>query len=247
VRTDGSDSNNGLTDSSGGAFLTIQKAVDTIAGLDINGKTITIQVRSGTYTGAVILKNVPGFLTPGTLIIIGDESTPSNVVISTTNATCFYADMVTTVWDLRGLKLQTTTSGHCLVASSSIIRFQNLNFGACAGYHLISVYSSTLLATGNYSISGAAGAHMYSASNSNMSIQSVTVTVTANISIGVFAASDNGGVIFANANTYSLGGFTVTGTRYSASGNSVIFTNGGGANYFPGTVAGSTATGGQYI
>jgi hypothetical protein len=43
VRTDGSDSNNGLTDSAGGAWLTIQKAADTLTA----GQTVYI--RAGTY------------------------------------------------------------------------------------------------------------------------------------------------------------------------------------------------------
>lgn len=40
---------------------------------------------------------------------------------------------------------------------------------------------------------------------------------------------------------------TVTGTRYVATLNGVFSTNGGGANYFPGTVAGTTSYGGQYV
>jgi hypothetical protein len=36
---------------------------------------------------------------------------------------------------------------------------------------------------------------------------------------------------------------SVTGTRYTASNGSTIDTNGGGANYFPGSVAGGAATG----
>ncbi len=35
VRTDGSNSNNGLANTAGGAFLTIQKAIDTVSGLDL--------------------------------------------------------------------------------------------------------------------------------------------------------------------------------------------------------------------
>ena len=53
VRTDGSDGNNGLANSSGGAFLTIQKAIDTVAALDLSIYNVTVQVADGTYTGAV--------------------------------------------------------------------------------------------------------------------------------------------------------------------------------------------------
>jgi hypothetical protein len=39
---------------------------------------------------------------------------------------------------------------------------------------------------------------------------------------------------------------TWSGTRYVAVLNGTINTNGAGVNFFPGTVAGSTGTGGQY-
>lgn len=39
---------------------------------------------------------------------------------------------------------------------------------------------------------------------------------------------------------------TVTGMRYRASGNGIIASSGGGAEFFPGTIAGTTDTGGQY-
>lgn len=48
VRTDGNDTNNGLTDSSGGAFLTLQKAADVVSVGD------TVIVRAGTYSGFVL-------------------------------------------------------------------------------------------------------------------------------------------------------------------------------------------------
>jgi hypothetical protein len=47
VHTDGSDSNDGLSDTSGGAFLTIQKAVDTVAALDLSIYDVAIQVGDG--------------------------------------------------------------------------------------------------------------------------------------------------------------------------------------------------------
>ena len=55
VRTDGSDSNDGLTDLPGGAFLTIQKAVEAVAALDLSTYNVTIQVGAGTYPGTITL------------------------------------------------------------------------------------------------------------------------------------------------------------------------------------------------
>jgi hypothetical protein len=59
-----------------------------------------------------------------------------------------------------------------------------------------------------------------------------------------FASADTTG--FINLFSFSFSGGTITGSRYSISLNAAINTFGGGANYFPGSVAGSAATGGQY-
>ena len=53
----------------------------------------------------------------------------------------------------------------------------------------------------------------------------------------------NGGMISAASLTFSG---AATGTRYFAALNGIVYTNGGGATYFPGNAAGATATGGQY-
>jgi hypothetical protein len=45
----------------------------------------------------------------------------------------------------------------------------------------------------------------------------------------------------------TFSGGTISGARYISQRNSVIDTNGGGANFFPGSTAGSTALGGVYI
>jgi hypothetical protein len=51
---------------------------------------------------------------------------------------------------------------------------------------------------------------------------------------------------FINAGSASFTGGTITGKRYSASLLALIYVAGGGASFFPGDSAGTTATGAQY-
>lgn len=245
VRTDGNDSNDGLINSSGGAFLTIQKAVDVIAEtLDIAGYTVTVQVGDGTYTGSVTLKNVVGFATPGNLVIQGNSVTPSNVVISTTSANCFNASNISTVWDVKDMKLQTTTAGICLSISAATLRFGNLDFGATpttgANSHISVGGNGNATAIGNYTISGSTARH-WRVIPGVLTVQNRTITLTGTPNFATqFALASRLSLIQCDGNTYSGSG---TGTRYLAELNSVIFSNGG---TLPGNAAGSTATGGQY-
>ena len=59
VRTDGNDNNDGLTNTAGGAFLTIQKAIDVVASLDCSIYFPTIQIADGDYSNqsTIILKD----------------------------------------------------------------------------------------------------------------------------------------------------------------------------------------------
>lgn len=56
VRTDGSDSNTGLTNTSGGAFLTFRKCLNLVAyNLDLAGYNVLFRVQGGTYTENLLL------------------------------------------------------------------------------------------------------------------------------------------------------------------------------------------------
>jgi hypothetical protein len=55
VRTDGNDNNNGLSNTAGGAFRTIQKAIDVVASLDIAIYNVIIELINGDYTDQNIL------------------------------------------------------------------------------------------------------------------------------------------------------------------------------------------------
>lgn len=248
VRTDGSDSNNGLANTSGGAFLTIQKAIDVAVALDLSIYDVTIQIGAGTYSSVGNeLKSIVG---SGKIIIVGDETTPANVTVTQTGSPtnsqgCFYAFGVQGIYSLRGMKLTSaTTPGYGInISGGSRVEFQNMNFGAITTYHVRAVDGATLEVTGNYTISGGAVGHVV-ASSSIVRCQSRTITLSGTPAFsGQFANATAVGYYVASLLTFSG---SATGPRYSATLNGVINTAGGGASYFPGDSAGSTATGGQY-
>jgi hypothetical protein len=247
VRSDGNDGNSGLANNSGGAFLTIQKAIDTIAALDIGIYTVTVQIADGTYTGANVLKNVVGFAAAGNLVIKGNNATPANVVISTTSADAFSADGITSVWDIKDLKVQTAgVSGSGISANNGAsVRYGNVNFGVCVTAHAFANLGATITAISNYAVSGGALIHWFAVNGAKQSANGVTVTITGTPAFSsAWASSQGNAVITCYSDTFSG---SATGTRYSVTGNGYLFTNGGGATYLPGNAAGSTASGGQYL
>jgi hypothetical protein len=148
------------------------------------------------------------------------------------------------------MQLQTTTGGYCVLASgpgSVIILGAGITFGACADRHIAASAGGEVYITTNYTISGSATNFHYEADTAGLiSITGgITVTVSANLTfLYGFAYITTGAILDTSANTYSLGVFTVTAPRFVVAQNAIIYTNGGGANYFPGNVAGTQSTGG---
>lgn len=102
VRTDGSDSNTGLVNDSGGAFLTVQKAVDVACNLDLATYNVTVNVGAGTRTATTVLGS---YLGVGPIYIIGDITTPSNVTTTVTGGNCFTCTAVRGQYNISGFKL----------------------------------------------------------------------------------------------------------------------------------------------
>lgn len=242
VRIDGSNSNTGLADTAGGAFLTIQKAIDTAAALDLGLHNVTVNVAAGEYTGAVTLKP---FVTGGGKITISGAG--ATTIISTTSAHAVSTAVNAKGYILSNMKIQTTTAGNCIYAInfSEISVGAGLEFGSCAGYHVRAEALSSISFSSAYTISGGAQIHYNATSFGNISAQqSATVTLTGTPAFSVnFAYTDNLGLLVVANITWSG---SATGARYFAGTNSVIQTFGSGASYLPGNSAGSTSTGGQY-
>jgi hypothetical protein len=246
VRTDGNDSNSGLANTSGGAFFTIQRAVDVALGtLDFYGFTVTIQVGDGIYAGGVSVGVGVGIAAAASLVIQGNAVTPANVIISTTSnhaVTVKPGGLATAKY----FEVRTTTSGFGLRAESGgVLEFLGIRFGAVANGHIISFPGGAAISLGAYDIVGSATRHIWGGGG-YIQTTSSAVTITGSLTFTEFVFLERLSLLTGFNMTFGGTG-SITGTRYSVSSNSVAFTNGGGASYFPGTVAGSTATGGQYV
>ena len=245
VRTDGSDGNNGLANTSGGAFATMQKALDVVGTLDLSIYNVTVQVGAGTYTSGVSLSGA--FVGAGSVTLRGDPTTPANVVISTTGTHCISVAGDGVHLNVSGFKLQTTSSGSCLSAGKGgrLSVTGSIEFGASATYHCAADASNIDLTSVSYRISGGAGVHFASVSGANISAVNCTVTLTGTPAFSTaFAYATSLSMVVSLLMSYSG---SATGKRYDIGGNSVVNTFGGGASALPGSTAGSTATGGQYL
>jgi hypothetical protein len=242
VRTDGSDLNDGLTDSSGGAFLTIQKAVDAAALTDFNGFAVTIQVGAGTYTGAVTIGNNVGQVAREDFILTGASATETDFIISTTS------ESAVTVQDrgsvtIKRLKLQTTTAGHALrVTDQSDAVIDDLNFGAVAsGYGQISIdSSSTVYASGNYTISGGGYVHLQCSRGGGFTSAAITVTISGTPAFDQFVYAVHGWMSLQNI-TWSG---SATGPRFNIADHGAVYVGSGSATALPGDAAGTIWPGG---
>ncbi len=249
VRTDGSDSNAGLVNNAGGAFLTPQKAIDAAAALDSSIYDVTIQCGNGTYnTGTgLIAKTMVG---AGSIIIVGDETTPSNVIFNcnSSDGIALFSLAVSTIYEIRGVKITASGGGTTYgprAAKGSYVKFRAIDIGAGWGQQLRAEDYGVLEATGNFTHSAGAANGAWVTVDGEIRVQGRTVTIsnTPNFAGSGFASASSMGFIIATGNTF-VG--SATGVRYTAATNSVIQTNGAGPTHFPGNSAGSTATGAQY-
>ena len=242
VRTDGSDSNTGLADTSGGAFLTIQKAINTAAGLDGGGYyAVSINVADGTYTGGMTLRSHINQV----IIIVGNTTTPANCIISTTSNFPVIGQGVFGSYSVEGFHLKANTAGYdcVIVTQGTNISLKNILFEGTI--HMHATFSAVILVNGPISVTGNFNIHAFADSHSIIQCAGRTITITGTPAIVQgWAYINQGGLFITNANTYSG---SCTGPRYYVSGLSYCNTGtSGSATYFPGSVAGSVASGGIY-
>src|SRR5690606_36600053 len=156
-RAKGGDSNDGLTNSSGGAFLTIAKAISVVKTLDLSIYSVTIQVGDGTWTVAVVFSG--SWIGGGTVTLRGNPATPANCELNVTG-TCLSVHNGAEV-TISGLTFVGSTTGITAVNGGKITFGAGIVFGACGTYHMWANGAGSIIftATQAYSITGSTSRH----------------------------------------------------------------------------------------
>jgi hypothetical protein len=256
----GSDSNNGLSPST--AWQHIQYALNFAARINLNGYTITINVANGTYSAEapIILPRINGV---GTVKLIGNTTTPSSVLVASTLGPAMMTNTQgVTGYVIAGFQLQSSANnttnfwpGSGLwIGYGGAVQIYNMALGYCANYQLLA-QGGTIQCLGDdapggagfLNIVGGSGQGVGQAQGGTLAFDSVIFNITTAVSMVFFMTAANAGIVPAPGCTFNgTGNVTTSSGRYYALLNGVINTGGGGASYFPGTVAGSTTTGGEY-
>jgi hypothetical protein len=249
VRTDGNDANNGSADTAGGAFLTLNKAWQNLVyNFDLAGFTATISLGAGmTFTtGLTTQKAVTpssGDTAGGNVTILGNGATISD-------SFCAIYHLAPSCINVQNVKLQ-AQYGDGLYVNGRGARaiLANVIFGVCGGgiyggAHMRATNGGSILFNNAYTITGNASYHLFVSSGGLIEAPAGTLALPASFTCTEFVHAELSGILKASAMTFTG---TSTGTRYAVASNGVITGTGANINYFPGTVAGTQASGGQYL
>jgi hypothetical protein len=242
----GADSNDGLSAAS--AFATLQKAWDELCKLDLSIFTATINVAAGTYSAGIVSGAAP--VGGASIVIQGDVATPANVSINTANHGFYFGGALPCPMTIRGFRIAATGAskggvvlGGRGVATCAAMEAAGGSTGFC-GFYATQSEGARIVVTTGQSITGGMSAYV-SSTGGVVQFHGITVTLTGAPAFSWgFAQCASMGLILASGVTFSG---AATGVRYGVTQNSVINTGAGGASYFPGSSAGSAASGGQYV
>jgi len=241
------DNNDGLTSLS--AICTSTAAVALLQkNFDTRFNNPTIQLEDGTYNQQFTVTGIGPYSADG-ININGDAGTPTNVLVNApaNEAAGFTRDLGLIFWS--NLEIGCANSGASGLQSSqnAVQDATNVTFGSCDGHNVINPTDGGHIdLDGGDSITGnSASFFIAQGTGAQVEAESQQINCSGSLTISFFANASFLSQINAPGLTFS-GCTGVSGTRYVGTNNAVITTNGGGANYFPGTIAGSTSNGGIY-
>ena len=241
IATTGDDGNGGLTSSD--PWATMQHAWDMLQDrFDLAGHTVTIQLGNGTYSAGVKPNGIlVGQHNSLSVIFQGDTTTPSNVVISVGPYNNCFQGSFSAQFTVSGMELIGSQLIHATHGSRVV--FSDIIFGT-GTTQIYAASNGSVIANSDYTISGDATYHWHALDSGEIFAPHRTITLSGTPNFSVFAVSQIVSHIHVNGVTFTG---SATGTRYSVETNSVIYTASGSATYLPGSIAGTTSTGGQYV
>lgn len=269
VRTDGSDSNNGLANTAGGAWATPQHAANVLAAnYDLAGFTAYVNIGAGTFGGV----QVPSFFGGGVVQYVGAgvASTTLSLIAGQFVGVFNLPFNSTTVLGIDAM----TLSGQCGVSNGGVGNFITIgDFNTLAGVGVNFVlpaaapggFALALLCDSGpcvfqatvapFTISMSAGnsvGYAFFMAYNSVFFDFGSWTVTSDLTINTaFFACNAQAVYSAQENAYSVSaGKTVTGVRFnSTNGGTFDFSQSAGGNtlvWFPGTVNGTVDSASSY-
>lgn len=232
----GNDNNSGLSATRTGALLTINRFCAIVGGLDFSIYNVTGQVCNGAFAETVTLKN---FVGAGACTLQGNSTTPSNCILTSASGDAIGGTGVQG-WGIKWFRIVATT-GQCVAArSNSTISISGvMEFGSAGNYHIYLSTNSRISCASDYTISGAAVVHVRCENASYFQISSgktVTLTGIPAFSTGAYIYLDRTSTAIHYGTTF-VG--SATSARFYTANGSLLYTNGGGPNYFPGSSAGT--------
>lgn len=235
------------TGSAGAPWATKQKAANWIYdNLDTNGYIVEVNLPAGSYSSGVVMdKPLVG---GGYILWKGPSSGPDYAVV--TANTCFEAWFGARAVVQGRVRIVATSIGIMGIAGG-IIEWSGIDFGAqgAGGIHAYANRFGTAAAIGAYTISGSGGANHFQAShhgNLRHSAGAATFTANATFTAGVFYALAEADITITGSASYSLGSFTVTGTKFIADAATIQWA-GATPDSIPGSAAGIEQNGGRFI
>lgn len=242
----GNDNNSGLTPAT--AFATIQKAVNAVSLINLNGFTATISVADGIYADFGS-KPLTG---SGNVVITGNLVSPQNVQVNAASSGRSGIFIPHPGYSVEGLSPLANGSGVPNIGIAAPVNIGTMYHRAAPANaaHIFAGIGSAITISGKHYIAGGAIAHIYANNGglvqSSTALQPVMEFVSnSNFSEGV-VLSANGSFIGVTYSSFITPGLA-PGKKFTASVNGVINVNGAGINYYPGASAGTTSTGGQYV
>ena len=253
----GNDSNDGTT--AGTAVRTLAQAVTLVyQRYNWNSYNATIQLADGTYNGpggsntwVGRFVGQPLGLPLGGLTLLGNPSNPDAVQLTNTNGNAL--GVTGLQMSINGMSVTGTGTTWVLGSSSGMgvlcnaggwVILSNMRYKNC-GMFPVRCDSAIISLTGtNHKVTGASQYGFFAGLAGELYFSGVTLDVTGFSSTSGNWYTDQGRIEGGSATFTGTG--SCTGPRYVATLNGVIVTGGGGANYFPGSTAGSIGNGGQY-